>query len=154
MYSMLAIAVALLSLFAAPAGRGPQPNASTAREVEQVENGRLASMEKGDIDAVAKVIADDFIVIGADGRTSGRSEYLDRLRSATSPRPHLIHDEVTIRGVRRRGRDHGPIAISAQRSGTARAGSIHPRLHAPERIVADGRGAGDANHTGTLRGSP
>jgi len=116
---MLAMAVALLSVFAAPAGRGPQPNASAAREVEQVENGRLASMEKGDIDAVAKVIADDFIVIGADGRTSGRSEYLDRLRSASSPRPHLIHDEVTIRV-------YGDAAVITGRSRSVRNGQELP----------------------------
>ena len=73
---------------------------AAAREVEEVENGRLASMERGDIDAVAKVIADDFMVTGADGRTSGAAEYLARLRSASMPRPHLIHDDVKIRVYR------------------------------------------------------
>jgi ketosteroid isomerase-like protein len=90
--------VSVLLLFSSLDAGTPQVDASAAaREVEQAENGRLTSMERGDIDAVSRVIADDFMVTGADGRTSGRSEYLARLRNASSPRPHLIHDDVKIR---------------------------------------------------------
>jgi ketosteroid isomerase-like protein len=130
MKSMLAIAVALLVTFIAPPravfteaastnATAQRDTSAAAREVEQVENGRLASMEKGDVDAVAKVIADDFVVTSADGRNASRSEYLDRLRAASSPRAHLIHDEVQVRV-------YGDAAVITGRSRSTRNGQELP----------------------------
>jgi ketosteroid isomerase-like protein len=67
-----------------------------ATEVERVENARLDAMFKGDIDAVAAVIADEFILTSANGQVSDRTQYLARLRAAQGPRPQLLHDEVKV----------------------------------------------------------
>jgi len=95
----VALAAVVVAQSAPPLQRevGAQSDSAIARQVEEIENRRLAAMEKGDIDEVARFIADDFMVTSGTGRNADRDEYLKRLRAAAMPRPHLVHDEVRIR---------------------------------------------------------
>ncbi len=68
-----------------------------AAEVEGVEHARLAATLKGDVDAVEKFIAGDFIATRPNGTVANRAEYLDGMRSGRRRLTSADHDDVRVR---------------------------------------------------------
>jgi uncharacterized protein (TIGR02246 family) len=71
-----------------------QPDASAQREIEQLERRLVAAIASGDLATYDQIVADDYVVIGADGAVRTKQDVMAGYRAAQESYPGLEIGEV------------------------------------------------------------
>lgn len=78
----------------------PAPVADAAAieaEVKKLANDGVASLIKGDIAAVEKLWADNYVFVAQDGSVSTKAQRIESMKSGQSKIDSLSYDEMTVR---------------------------------------------------------
>lgn len=85
MKPVLAVIVCLLAVSCQPTGTGGQA------ELMKLESDFAAAVLNNDADAINKFLADNWVIIDADGRVIDKAHFLSVIKAGT-----LIHDEMEL----------------------------------------------------------
>jgi ketosteroid isomerase-like protein len=98
----LASLAAILLVSAAPArGQHPRRNDQFKHQVEQLEQAWRAAELNGDVDAMGKLLSDDFVGINMSGQVVTKMQLLDRMRRRRMVLTRLDLDDVHVKLIGR-----------------------------------------------------
>jgi len=98
----LASLAAILLVSAAPArGQHPRRNDQFKHQVEQLEQAWRAAELSGDVDAMGKLLSDDFVGINMSGQVVTKMQLLDRMRRRRTVLTKLDLDDVHVKLIGR-----------------------------------------------------
>lgn len=101
----LVVAAFILTLVLVSAGQ--TKNSRMQDEILKLESEFARAVIKNDVAAVEKIVADDWIIIDADGHVIDRSRFLEVMRSGVLTHEEMKSSEERVRILRRYGRVHG-----------------------------------------------
>ena len=94
----LASLAAILLVSAAPArGQHPRRNEQFKHQVEQLEQAWRTAEINGDVDAMGKLLSDDYVGINMSGQVVTKMQLLDRMRRRRTVLTRLDLDEVHVK---------------------------------------------------------
>jgi ketosteroid isomerase-like protein len=94
----LAIVAAILFAATAPArGQHPRRNDQFKHQVEQLEQAWRSAELSGDVDAMGKLLSDDFVGINMSGQVVTKMQLLDRMRRRRMVLTRLDLDDVHVK---------------------------------------------------------
>ncbi len=94
----LASVAAILLVSAAPArGQHPRRNDQFKHQVEQLEQAWRSAELNGDVDAMGKLLSDDFVGINMSGQVVTKMQLLDRMRRRRTVLTRLDLDDVHVK---------------------------------------------------------
>jgi ketosteroid isomerase-like protein len=97
-FLVLAAVVAFLSeVPAVSSGERPTPPNPAAADLIAAEKRFAEALAKADVAVLDKVVSDDWIIIGPDGRTITKSTFLDVVRSGVLKHSTMESDETRMR---------------------------------------------------------
>jgi ketosteroid isomerase-like protein len=91
----LAIVVVITGVGAAIASASPRDDASVAAEIERLEQQLITAIEAKDFATYQRLVAEDYIAIGANGETT-RAQAMESYRSGALSLPGLKIGEVHV----------------------------------------------------------
>jgi ketosteroid isomerase-like protein len=94
----LASVAAVLLVSAAPArGQHPRRNDQFKHQVEQLEQAWRSAELNGNVDAMSKLLSDDFVGINMSGQVVTKMQLLDRMRRRRTVLTRLDLDDVHVK---------------------------------------------------------
>ena len=94
----LASLAAILLVSAAPArGQHPRRNDQFKHQVEQLEQAWRSAELNGDVDAMGKLLSDDFVGINMSGQVVTKMQLLDRMRRRRTVLTRLDLDDMKVK---------------------------------------------------------
>jgi len=94
----LASLAAILLVLAVPArGQHPRRNEQFKHQVEQLEQAWRTAEINGDVDAMGKLLSDDYVGINMSGQVVTKMQLLDRMRRRRTVLTRLDLDEVHVK---------------------------------------------------------
>jgi ketosteroid isomerase-like protein len=121
---MLALAVLTLTVFAVPAlATGPHPkrNDQYKRQVEKLEETWRTAQLNGDVEAMDKLLSDDYVGITMNGQVVTKMQQLERIRNRNTVLTRIELDDVKVKLI-------GQTAIVTSRAevdGTSDGAAMH-----------------------------
>jgi len=109
-----ASAAALLVLAAAPVAADSAPDVET--EIKQLELTLAGYLSRGEIDAYAPYLAEDYVRINDDGQVASKSEVLAQFRAVKGPRTPLEPTHLSVRSYGDTAVLTGELAIGSRHS--------------------------------------
>jgi ketosteroid isomerase-like protein len=101
-FAALASLAAILLVSAAPArGQHPRRNDQFKHQVEQLEQAWRSAELNGDVDAMGKLLSDDFVGINMSGQVVTKMQLLDRMRRRRTVLTKLDLDDVHVKLIGR-----------------------------------------------------
>jgi ketosteroid isomerase-like protein len=92
----LALAGVGLLLFIVGARAGLASPAEDKKAVEELDIAYQKAVEKGDTQTMAKILADDFVLVEGDGKRSSKTDLIEDLKSGKSHYQHQVDSERTV----------------------------------------------------------
>jgi len=106
----LASLAAILLVSAAPArGQHPRRNDQFKHQVEQMEQAWRSAELAGDVEAMGRLLSDDFVGINMSGQVVTKTQLLERMRNRRTVMTRLDLDDVHVKLI-------GPTAIVTSRA--------------------------------------
>jgi len=96
----LACVVLAITAFALPAlGKGPHPkrNDQYKHQVEQLEEAWRTAQVNGDVEAMDKLLSEDYVGITMSGQVVTKRQQLDRMRNRTTVLTKIELDDVKVK---------------------------------------------------------
>jgi ketosteroid isomerase-like protein len=109
-----AAAMSVLVLVTSPVTADPAP--SVEAEIKQLELTLAGYLSRGEIDAYAPSLAEDYVRISADGSVASKAEVLAEFRRSTSPGPPLEPSRLVVRAYGDTAILTGELKIGARRA--------------------------------------
>jgi ketosteroid isomerase-like protein len=101
-FAALASLAAILLVSAAPArGQHPRRNDQFKHQVEQLEQAWRSAELNGDVDAMGKLLSDDFVGINMSGQVVTKMQLLERMRNRRTILTRLDLDDVHVKLIGR-----------------------------------------------------
>jgi ketosteroid isomerase-like protein len=94
---VMLLIVAFAGLAFAQDNMAPAKSPSAADSVKQLEKDWLAAEKAGDADALSRIIADDWIGLGPDGKTLDKKEYIESWKSGKNKMTSSEVGPITVK---------------------------------------------------------
>jgi len=94
---VMLLIVAFVGLAFAQDKMAPAKSPSAADAVKQLEKDWLAAEKAGDADALSRIIADDWIGLGPDGKTLDKKEYIESWKSGKNKMTSSEVGPITVK---------------------------------------------------------
>lgn len=78
-------------------GEGPTPLDIVAADLITLEKQFAQAIVKADVDALDKLVSDDWIIIGPEGKVINKTGFLDVIRSGALAHSSMESDETRVR---------------------------------------------------------
>src|ERR1019366_8627297 len=121
----LACVVLAITAFALPAlGKGPHPkrNDQYKHQVEQLEEAWRTAQVNGDVEAMDKLLSEDYVGITMSGQVVTKRQQLDRMRNRTTVLTKIELDDVKVKLI---GTTAAIVTSLAEIDGTSDGAAMH-----------------------------
>jgi hypothetical protein len=112
----MSLGTALLVLMLASPPVKADAASAIEEEIKLLEITLAGYLSKGEIDAYAPYLAEDYVRISADGRVASKAEVLAEFRAASGPRSPLEPSRLTVRSYGDAAILNGELTIGSRRS--------------------------------------